>query len=88
VELYAFFYLLAYAFLRTAVRRVEGVVTAERASSCADFSVSVRAAEACVNAYLLYATAEDTGEICVVTVETSFHFCLFAKIIKWQKAKD
>lgn len=53
VELDAFLYLLADAFLRVAVRWVEGVVATEGAASSADGAVAVRAAETGVDADFL-----------------------------------
>jgi hypothetical protein len=75
--------LLAHAFLWTAIRWVEGVVTAEGAASGADLAIAVRAAETSVDADFLYTTAELAREVRVVAVETPivtprehcFNFC-------------
>ena len=71
MELYAFFDLLAYAFLGAAIRRVEGVVAAEGAATGTDSAVAVRAAEAGVDADFLDTTAELARHIRRVGIETT-----------------
>ena len=71
MELDAFLDLLTDAFLGAAVRRVEGVVTAEGAASCAYRTIAVRAVEAGVDAYFLHTASELAFEVRRVGVETS-----------------
>ena len=71
MELNAFFDLLAYAFLRFAIRRVEGVVAAEGAASGAYGAVAVWTAEAGVDADFLDTGAELAGHIRGIAVETT-----------------
>ena len=67
----AFFDLLADAFFRLAIRRVEGVVAAEGAASGADGAVAVRAAEPRVDADFLDTRAELARDVRGIAVETT-----------------
>ena len=69
MEFYSFFNLLAHTFLGTAIRGVEGVVTAESTASGAYLTIAVRTAEASVDADFLHTAAELVRHIRGVGVE-------------------
>ena len=70
MELYTFLDLLTHAFLGAAIRRVESVVAAESTTAGAYLAITVRAAEARVDADFLHTTAEFALEVRAVAVET------------------
>ena len=85
VERYTFFDLLADAFFRVAIGRVEGIIATECAASGADGAVAVRAAEPRVDADFLDTGAELARDVRGIAVEAAVivpgeHCNFFAKI--------
>jgi hypothetical protein len=70
MKLNTFLNLLLNALFWSTIRRVEGLIAAKSATTCADFAVAIRATEARINADFLHATAELLREVVAVAIET------------------
>ena len=70
MKLNTFLNLLLNALFWPTIRRVEGLIAAKSATTCADFAIAIRAAEARVDADFLHTPAKLLREVVAVAVET------------------
>ena len=70
MKLNTFLNLLLNALFWPTIRRIEGLIAAKSATTCADFAVAIRATEARINADLLHTPAKLLRKVVAVAVET------------------